>query len=182
MKPIVILSTPRCGTNLLMLSLANHSRAVCAGEVCNAEANPDVWGVSDDRAPLIRRCNVFKVLSVHRSHWDYGQFLGWGFRVYLYRRDVAAQTRSWVTAATTGVWMAGQQRPHVATPPTIEHVQSELAYADRVLMRQSDMVLSYEQMVAHWDATIESILRLAGWRLETLAMATQPTAAGTGKP
>lgn len=176
MKKIVILSTPRCGTNLLMLSLDQHPAAVCAGEICNADADPALWGQSADRSEMIRRCNLFKVLTVHRSHWDYDQFTAIdALNIYLYRRDTVAQMRSWVRAAETGIWMAGQDRPYFGPVPTAAHVTAEVAFADRTMMRRADLVISYESMVAHWDQTITTILDRAGWPRQPLAMATRPT-------
>lgn len=175
MRKVVILSTPRCGTNLLMLSLDSHPDAVCAGEVCNADAEPDLWGHSGSRSEFIDSHNLFKVLSVYRSHSDFQQFLGWGFRVYLYREDIDAQKRSWIKAATTGVWMDGQSRPYIAPKPTSDYMDAEIAFADRMMMRQADLVLSYETMVSQWDHTTRTIQKAAWWPVKTLPMATEPT-------
>lgn len=170
---IIIASSPRCGTNLLQVSLAEHSSAVNGGEVLNEldTATDQDWGGSHDRSAFIAKHNLFKLLSVYRDHEDFGQFLDVGLMVYLYRRDTTAQIRSWKVAASSGMWMRGQVEPMPSFTINNSEALEHIAQADRLFLRRADLVISYEEMIADWDGTIERVLQAAKWPVMRLEMA-----------
>ncbi|MCC9655275.1 hypothetical protein [Rhodopirellula halodulae] len=174
MKKIVICSSPRCGTHLLLTSLASHSLAKSAGEVLNPEDGYSDFKLSRDRSIHIRQHNLFKLLVLSRSLPDFGKYNGFGFRVFMFRRDVEAQIDSWQRACATGRWTAQEPVSNRLKPviPRAE-MRRQIGIADDLFLRSSDLVISYEELVENWDDSIMTILDRAGWPIECLSMALQ---------
>lgn len=160
-KPIIILSSPRCGSNLLMHSLAEHPQAVCGGEWhCPEESRcePMHW-----QNRHTRKCNLIKVCQHEIVPCD-------GLLVGLFREDIDLQLRSWQRACVTGEWIAGSFSEPVEFPADAKQI---INYTNQRINDECDLVFSYESIIARWDDIIEIILRAANWTLTPLAMATQ---------
>lgn len=167
MKPIIILTTPRTGSNLLLDSLAEHPQAVTGGEVLSGtpEFNSDK---ALDNLRASRTINLCKIFSDQLTHPRFREF--WSpecCTVHLYRRDIAAQIASWRTACETGIWTEGEPYPHPQAVPLDMHDQ--IAASRCLLPRYSTIAICYESLVDQWDLTIEYILRTADWDVVPLA-------------
>lgn len=176
MRRIVIASSPRCGTGLLVNSLATHPAAVNAGEVLNEfdTATDEDWLESQDRTKMIQRHTLFKLLSIYHEHQDFDQFRGWGFVVYLYRRDREAQKNSWRRAAESGIWSTEQSEPIPPVSVADADMDALIGLADHLFLRAADLVLSYEHLANNWTECNARIQSGAGWTPRHLPMVCRP--------
>ena len=159
-KPIIILSSPRCGSNLLMHSLAQHPQAVCGGEWhCPEESrcDPEHWKNRQTRA-----CNLIKVCQHEPIPFD-------GLLIGLFREDIEAQLRSWRKACLTGEWVAGSVSEPVEFPADARQV---IIYTNGRINEECDRVFSYESLINHWHEITETILQAANWEQWPIDMAT----------
>ena len=170
MKSILILTTPRTGSNLLLNSLACHPRAVTAGEVLSDDALSFNTEEAIQNIQSGTDWNLCKVLFSDIHKHEFNQiYHRCEFRLHLYRRDIVAQASSWVTACETGIWVNGQVRPNPCLPPMapIEQIS-----ASRILLPAlCDISICYETMIENWDATISYVLSCAQWEQYHLPMA-----------
>ncbi len=164
MEKILIATTPRTGSNLLMFSLGFHSTAVCGGEWWNANAlycYPVHW-----------ENKTFKTDEVNLAKVFYGEELLKGFSIlHLFREDANAQIASWKRACETGVWIAdGTPYPRVECPGNCKQIIETANEAFRPLAKLS---LSYEDLVDDWGYSLWRIQRTFEWSCEPIAMATK---------
>ncbi|QEF98142.1 hypothetical protein Mal15_21900 [Stieleria maiorica] len=164
-QPIVVMTTPRTGSNLLVDSLATHPQAVSASEWFS----PTLTGVpAANRARGLGYCNLFKVFESERQMDGFKEIRDRSFRIYLYRRDVDAQLTSWRLACESG-WFVAETRDKPVPFPA--NATEQIAAAERVFRADADLAIAYEDMIANWNDTIANILRLAKWKLATLQQA-----------
>jgi len=80
--------------------------------------------------------------------------------VYLYRENRNAQLASWEKASRTGEWLAGYfSEPTDFPANAVELIEQ----AKSIYKPIAKVVLSYETLIADWEATIARILAIAGW-------------------
>jgi len=163
MDKILIATTPRTGSNLLMFSLEQHSLAICGGEWWNEEeifCYPVHWENKTHRADKV---NLAKVL--------HGEKLLHGYAIlHLFREDVNAQIASWQRACETGIWIKD------GTPyPTDFPIDCEqrITSANKTFRPLAKLSLSYEDMVDDWGHSMWRIQRTFGWPCESFAQATE---------
>lgn len=157
-KRIVVCTTPRTGSNLLVHSLAEHPLAVSASEWFN-ETMGGPYALNRRERP--EECNLLKLMYYDRNKPGFDAVYRSGFRVFLYRKDRDAQLASWRRACATGLWMAEWEKGEPSKFPVDANEQVD--NARRAFRYESHMVLSYEQLVDHWDDAIANILKLAEW-------------------
>lgn len=170
LKKILIVTTPRTGSNLLLDSLAHHHQAITGGEWLATEPlrfnSPKAISNIESGAD----CNLYKVFA-SQLHDTRFEILSSQCEcvIHLYRRDVDAQVRSWLRACRTGIWVKDQPCPNPSRFPLspVEHVLSSRIPLNSI----STLSICYETMVANWDATISYILSCAGWEQATLPQA-----------
>ena len=173
MQRILILSTPRTGSNLLLDSLAEHPDAVTGGEILSANALTHNSPAAIQNLIDGKECNLFKV------HWSQRHLLDWRLTdnsliVHLYRRDIEAQLASWRKACKSGRWCRWDRDPLYADFPTNANHQ---IFESRIgWSAVADVSITYEHLIECWDATLDFLLRSAGWDAVPLAMAHQTTA------
>lgn len=173
LKRILIIATPRTGSNLLLDSLATHPEAVTGGEWLAPE--PLKFNSLDAIRNLSTGvdCNLFKVFASQLYDARFRHLLSrCECVVYLYRKDIDAQVRSWMRACDTGIWVNEQPWPNPCDQPLKpkEHIFSARIEA----MSIATISICYETMVTKWDATISYILACAEWANVTLQQAHAP--------
>ena len=160
-KPIIIIASPRVGSNLLMHSLSEHPQAVCGGEwYCKDEisCHPDHW-----KNKLTQHCNLIKLCMDDPVPFD-------GLLVGLKREDIGAQLRSWQKACDTGTWMKYQiGEPSKYPSDAVE----KIVRTNKRIAEECDLVFSYETLVDQWDYLIEQILKSANWAICKIEKATE---------
>ena len=87
MQRILIIATPRVGSNLLLDSLAEHPQAITGGEILSDNALTRNSPSAIANLSTGRECNLFKV------HWQQRNKLDWrltvnSFAIHLYRRNI----------------------------------------------------------------------------------------------
>ena len=153
---LTIRTTPRTGSNLLMMSLAKHPEVRSAGEFyctdpkrCFAEA----WANKK-----LGNWNLTKTFFLEEPPRA-------GLTVFLYRRDRDAQLKSYLRACETGEWIQGMfSTPGEPRQDFLEQV--EQAY--KSVRNTCHMTISYEDLIEHWDEYIDAILRC--WGLEPIKL------------
>jgi len=172
MKRILILCTPRTGSNLLLNSLAQHHDAVTGGEYLSDDRLTHNSPEAIENIKSGAECNLFKAFAA-----DYGLpgfdelYQSCDLTIHLYRRNITAQCDSWEKACKTGDWVKNQTDPLPKEVPS--DMRDEIHRSRSLLCALADISICYESMVDHWDATIRYILDVAGWPLVTLPMATE---------
>lgn len=158
---ILIVGTPRVGSNMLLYSLASHPRAVNAGEVLCDDNPPEIEYGKRMYANYLETCNLFKLFWMYRESTEARLLLPTcPTIVFLYRKDIDAQIASWQRAAETGLWTAGHSRRKTNTPPNLRHFITE---ARRHLEPMSTLKFSYEQLCQDWDNCVSAVLNSAQW-------------------
>lgn len=167
-RKIVVLTSPRTGSNLLVNSLANHWQARSAGEWYQSRL-PDSAKLNRIRPDAIDTCNLFKLFSMDLGNADFAKIVDGAYVVYLYREDVRAQVASWRRACSTGVFSAeGRPRPQEMT---VSDPWAAIGAAEDYLRPLADIVVSYEELVSDWNGTIARILSGAGWAVYDIPQA-----------
>jgi LPS sulfotransferase NodH len=159
MKTIVVLTSPRTGSNLLVDSLGRHPQAISAGEWFNNECEPFVvenkkLGV--DGCNLVKFCGIQAYVPVVKRLIRSPAAL----KVYLFREDVDAQIESLRKACRTGKFVEELPGPPKPFP---DDPMKPIRLAEQHFREPADFVVSFEQMVSNWDAVIRQILLAAGW-------------------
>lgn len=152
-KPIIIIASPRVGSNLLMHSLAEHPDAVCGGEwhcVDEISCRQDHW-----RNKHFRKCNLIKIMFQEEIPFP-------GLLVGLFREDIESQLASWKKACDTGIWMTGQT-VQPSPFPCLQDAREKIICTNKRLYECCDLVYSYESLVNHWDHIVKIILTEANW-------------------
>jgi hypothetical protein len=197
MKPITIVgSAPRCGSTLLVRSLAGHSLAKYAGEAAHPCWIPDAPGIvklrrsvlgrvefhkspPDLRAEYLRQVragyNLCKLFPSHVSPGEFAAMLSGSCVVFIFRARTDKQLTSWEKAHKTGLWTndGGPATPS-ATPFNRRTACAELVAGVRAGLHVADYVLTLERLTQDFDACVTDILTLAGWPIERLQPATEP--------
>ena len=158
-RNIIILATPRVGSNLLMYSLAQHPQAICGGEwYCTDERHcePEHWSNRH------RQCNLVKICNLEPIPFE-------GLLIGLIRNDRQAQIASWRRACETGKWIEHYEIETVEFPADAEQT---IEASNARIHRVCDLIYSYEHMIEKWDQAISIILQSAGWMGISLPMAT----------
>lgn len=147
MQRFVIGCTPRTGSNLLGLSLAQHPDI----EYANEWFNP-IHGRPSNSASLL------KLFPFHRKgNWiEFDRLLEHSQVIYLFRENTEAQLDSWERAAYSGIWSNDQREPEPSTLAI--NMRKCLRQAESMFSKRSVLQISYEQMVADWDDTIRKVL------------------------
>jgi len=162
-KKLVVGTSPRTGSTLLVDSLWQHPEIVSAHEIFNPRVGdrPEGW-------------NLCKVHSVNVDDPQFWELLcDRGVTVlFLYREDIDRQLWSWGHALETGRWVMERDdlRIKFEMPPR-QWMLEMIELAEKVFRPRASMVLSYEKMVGNWDATVEKVLDLGNWSRTVLPMA-----------
>lgn len=169
MKQIVVATSPRTGSNLLVDSLGRHPNAISAGEWFNQSVEPFV----EENKKLdnaIHRCNLFKIFSFEFEHPDCRTIFKDAFVVFLYREDKKAQLASWAKACQTGWFVAEVQGQPM---PLREDAEYWIDQAHSLFEPIANYTISYEQMIAQWHDVTQTILTLAKWPIQDIKQARQ---------
>jgi cytosine/adenosine deaminase-related metal-dependent hydrolase len=150
---------------LLVESIAKHPDAVNASEWFNTKASP---ASKRNRLERPDDCNLLKLMVYERSRLGFQEIYKSGIRVFLYRNNVSAQLASWEKACETGMWVHGITDSTEKFP---DNAEQQIKLAEEMFRPECDMAISYEQLVEHWNDTIENIQRLAGWPVVQLPKA-----------
>lgn len=170
MKSILILATPRTGSNLLLDSLAAHPQAVTGGEWLSIDRLEFNTKQAIENIKSGADCNLFKCFFADRKNPEFWNlFHRCDCRIHLYRRDTDAQLLSWKRACETGIWVKDQRNPLKMDPPydMLHRIEESRTF----LTPLCHMAICYETMIEHWEATIEYVLAVADWQQVTLPMA-----------
>lgn len=168
-RSILILASPRTGSNLLIDSLARHPFAKTGGEYLTGKR---LQLNTNEAIRNIRSggCNLFKVFSYHQSHPMFQSLVRQcELRIYLHRRDKQAQYRSLVRAWETGCWCGGNVQQTEPKPCPVYFGQ--LSTWDRRNQWYANHSISYERLVDDWDSVTAEILRRARWSPMSMSMA-----------
>lgn len=152
---LLICATPRTGSNLLMLSLAQHPHFRLGGE----------WLVKR-KAGTLYNYNLFKLFYDSRKHHEHQQLIERCKTVFLYREDTEAQISSWIKACETGRWIQDCGEDPIKPP---NNMLEQIKGAEQ-LYGNSDIALSYEQIVSDWQASVNKCLWLVGLKSAYLPM------------
>lgn len=168
MKRIIIVCSPRSGSNLLQFSLARHPDAINGSEWFNPNLRlyaPDIWLRKQNKGYF----NLIKVFGYNERFAEFEEILSSGVIIHLRREDRTAQLKSWKRACETGVWLNCE---HSYDKPTVlpENANALLDACDRYSERAA-LALTYEHLIANWKSSIEAILRIAEWPYVDLPMA-----------
>ncbi|TWT65602.1 sulfotransferase family protein [Crateriforma conspicua] len=162
------MASPRTGSTLLCESLGEHTDGWNAGEILNDRFRNSIveaFGVGES----IRRCSVFKVFPWDAEKAEFEKLMQrCPLRVFLYRRDRAAQIGSWQRACRTGQWHAEDSGVPAEFPSNAPEI---IEMADQQFRPLADMEIRYETMVSQWADTMKRIQVAAGWSIEPLPMA-----------
>lgn len=167
MKRIIIVCSPRSGSNLLQLSLAQHPDATDGSEWFNTELEtiaPYAWR----RRQNGEYCNLIKVFGYEKWADEFEELLASGVIIHLRREDRAAQLRSWKRACETGIWL--NITPGVFKMEFPENAEEQLDICDEFIERAA-LALTYEHLIANWSESLAAILRIAEWPYIDLPMA-----------
>ncbi len=160
MKRLIIGTSQRTGSTLLVDSLAVHPEASSASE----------WFYLD-RPGGHASANLLKLFSTDEGFDTFQEVLASGTVVFLYREDREAQIRSFERALSTGVWTAEEGKTTEIFPPMPrEHIISNIERAEQLFRPRASLLVSYEEMIGNWDATIAKILGLMGWERRPIPM------------
>lgn len=167
-QKIVIGTSPRTGSTLLIRSLARHPFAINAEEYLNTDINKN---------PItLENYNLFKVFEEQKTHPLFDQVLKNAYLIYLTRQDTEAQQRSFTLANKTGIWQHGQSKGYINdNPASIDELNKRAKEMFQPICHQE---LSYEYMISNWDKAILSILHGAGWTKQRLPMAVKKMSYG----
>ena len=168
MKNIVIVGSPRSGTSLLLLSLAQHPQALLGNEWLNTDLE-QVDPVSYERKINGVICNLFKVFAYQYQHPEFIGIVQNSFTVGITRLNKAAQEASFHKACLTGQWV----KTHELGKYKYDYVPhfSEWVVLGDAFANMCRVTYTYEHIVENWDAVIEEILTEAGWPVMQLPMA-----------
>ncbi len=159
MKKIVVATTPRTGSSLLVDSLGRHPKAISAGEWFNQDVEEFVR--ENKRHPeSLTRSNLFKVFVNDFDEEVCRDIFNDAYVVFLYREDKKAQINSWRKACETG-WFVAECRAEPRPMPKEAHFL--IYYAHELFESLADYIISYERMTTCWDEVVSEILTAAEW-------------------
>jgi LPS sulfotransferase NodH len=161
MERIIIATTPRTGSNLLMYSLESHPNAISGGEWYAQKSRPHLMTSWENKLMRPDKCNLLKVFSFDEHRPTFKSLITSGILVFLFREDQNAQIESWKRACKTGIW---SEREPVGDPHPIPWVENDhISRAETLFKDRADIVLSYEMLCNDWDTCIKEILTRASW-------------------
>lgn len=168
MKRILILTTPRTGSNLLLDSLALHPQAITGGEYLSADRLTHNTDAAIENIKAGVDVNLVKVFWDQRHHPLFDHLVRtFEVRCELFRWDRLAQLASWQRACRTGVWT---NEPELPPSPTVFPSDAPKQIADAHDPSQGNSFatlatihVAYETLISNWDREIGRILDDAGW-------------------
>jgi LPS sulfotransferase NodH len=168
MERIIIATSPRTGSNLLMYSLESHSLAVSGGEWFAKHKRPHLTAHWDNRHNRPEECNLVKLFSYDHVEPSFDSVVGSGVVIYLYRKDRAAQLASWKRACETGIWSEREPLDQLKPIPFRKDANDVINRAYELFGSIATYQIAYENLIEHWDYWIRHILRAADWPHEPL--------------
>lgn len=165
MKRIVIATSPRTGSNLLVDSLATHSQAVGIGEFFQ-DMLPEY---AERNRASGEPWNLCKLFAMDKVQPPFGSILQDSFIVFLHRIDREAQVASWARACATGKYTEEDPGEPIAPPP--EGFGYWIDEAQRLFAPVCDIAIRYEDMVDDWDNVVRCIFYGARWPQQRVAKA-----------
>jgi LPS sulfotransferase NodH len=168
MERLIIATTPRSGSNLLMYSLETHSRAVSGGEWYAKQKRPHLMAAWNNRNDRPESCNLLKVFSYNANEKTFPALLSSGVVVFLYRRDRAAQLASWKRACESGIWSEREPLDNLNPIPFRKDAAALIDRAVTLFAPIAAVQIAYEELVENWDDCIGRILNAAGWPVENI--------------
>lgn len=178
---LILGSSPRCGSTLLLWSLATHSKLKSAGEVFHPcwnprrEAyyaeNPGKSNIDFLAWAIANGSNLFKVFPAHPYSEHELTFLRRRcLVVFLYRLDYEKQLQSWKSASNSGEWVKG----HAAKPASFpKDAKLQILSGFVKFQHMAHYTLQYEQLVEDFTGQMRTIQELAGLPVENLQPATE---------
>lgn len=141
MERIIICTSPRTGSNLLVDSVAQHPDAVSASEWFNPKA-PQYARKNRNERP--DDCNLLKLMIYEHRRPAFREVFNSGIRVFLFREDVDAQIASWRRACRTGMWVDGVLDSPEKFPGNARQL---IQKAENLFLPECHMSVSYECLI-----------------------------------
>lgn len=158
---LIIATSPRTGSNLLVDSLSQHTRARSVREIHNPLGRIEKH---------LHDYNLCKIFSLHKEEPDFWDILNSGTVVHLYRENKEAQLASLERACRTGWWTDEAQGPTMEMHPV---TVASLYDTEKLFGPIASLSISYEYMITNWEQVLIDIQQLIGWKHEQLPMVHQ---------
>ncbi len=167
---IIIATSPRTGSNLLLYSLETHTKAVSGGEWFAKLKRPHLENSWNNRHYRPEECNLLKLMAYDRTEPTFHSVLSSGVVVYLYRKNRGAQLASWKKACETGIWSEREPLDQLRPIPFPVDASDVIDQAEFLFKRIATLQIAYENLIDFWDFWIFHILSAANWPLEPIKM------------